>query len=170
VDLNLCFCFPFVFVCRYRTQFSVYAVAASPLIVATDVRNMTEIMSHILLNAEALEVNQQSTPPGDVIGEIGPEGSVQIWSRLIRTQQGAMPTVALAVAAVNFGDSIATVDLPFEMLGQGWGANTSLAVRDIWARDDACSTGKNALCKGSISLTIQAHDTKLLRFSSPGHA
>ena len=49
---------------EYRTQFSVYAVAASPLIVSTDIRNMTSIMKQILLNKKVIAVNQQTTPPG----------------------------------------------------------------------------------------------------------
>ena len=53
---------------EYRTQFSVYAVAASPLIVSTDIRNMTDIMKKLLLNAEVIAVNQQVTAPGDVVG------------------------------------------------------------------------------------------------------
>ncbi len=38
----------------------------SPLIVATDVRNMTEVMYEALLNTEILAVNQENqTPAGD---------------------------------------------------------------------------------------------------------
>ena len=44
------------------------AVAASPLIVSTDIRNMTDIMKKLLLNAEVIAVNQQVTAPGDVVG------------------------------------------------------------------------------------------------------
>ena len=38
---------------EYRTQFSVYVLVASPLIVGTDVRNMTKIMRDALLNKES---------------------------------------------------------------------------------------------------------------------
>ena len=51
-------------------KFSVYVVAASPLIVSTDIRNMTDTMKQLLLNADAIALNQQTTPPGDVVGTI----------------------------------------------------------------------------------------------------
>ena len=35
---------------EYRTQFSVYVLVASPLIIGTDIRNMTKIMKDALLN------------------------------------------------------------------------------------------------------------------------
>ena len=38
-------------------QFSIYAIAASPLIVATDIRNMTSIMTSLLLNKHVLHAN-----------------------------------------------------------------------------------------------------------------
>eukprot|EP00049_Salpingoeca_infusionum_P006579 m.108745 g.108745 ORF g.108745 m.108745 type:complete len:425 (+) comp13354_c0_seq2:163-1437(+) len=46
---------------EYRTTFSVWAIASSPLIVATDIRNMTAIMKECLLNKEALFINQDYT-------------------------------------------------------------------------------------------------------------
>jgi len=53
---------------EYRTQFSVYALAASPLIVGTDIRNMTAIMRAALLNAELLSVNQDfEARAGDLV-------------------------------------------------------------------------------------------------------
>lgn len=43
---------------EYRTEFSLWSLGASSLIVATDVRNMTDIMKEVLLNAEVIAVNQ----------------------------------------------------------------------------------------------------------------
>jgi len=53
---------------EYRTQFSVYAIAASPLIIGTDIRNMTQIMKDALLNKELLAVNQDfEARAGDLV-------------------------------------------------------------------------------------------------------
>ena len=43
---------------EYRTEFSLWSLGASSLIVATDVRNMTDIMKEVLLNTEIIAVNQ----------------------------------------------------------------------------------------------------------------
>lgn len=54
---------------EYRTQFSVYVIAASPLIIGTDIRNMTQIMKDAFLNSELLAVNQDyKAPAGDLVG------------------------------------------------------------------------------------------------------
>ena len=169
---------------EYRTQFSVYAVAASPLIVSTDIRNMTEIMKQILLNKDVLAVNQQTTPPGDVsvqrscrdrcfrelflgclrqqvVGEIAgsdPTGGdkVQVWVRELEVAMiDRPPMIGLAVAAVNFANSTRTVQIPLSMVNSGWGKQTKVQVDDLWEH-----TGKAAT--GSLEVTIYAHDTKLL--------
>jgi len=43
---------------EYITQFSFWSLLASPLIVATDIRNMTDIKKGILLNAEVIAIDQ----------------------------------------------------------------------------------------------------------------
>ncbi|EGD81464.1 alpha-galactosidase [Salpingoeca rosetta] len=54
---------------EYRTTFSVWSIASSPLIVATDIRNMTAIMTECLLNKEAIAINQDYTSAaGKLIG------------------------------------------------------------------------------------------------------
>ncbi|ETO07252.1 hypothetical protein RFI_30140, partial [Reticulomyxa filosa] len=54
---------------EYRSEFAIWGITASPLIVATDVRNMTDIMNQVLLNQEILAVNQQNeTPAGARLG------------------------------------------------------------------------------------------------------
>jgi len=54
---------------EYRTAFSVWTIASSPLIVATDIRNMTDVMKQCLLNAEAIAINQDyQAPAGKLVG------------------------------------------------------------------------------------------------------
>ena len=43
---------------EYRTEASMYVIASSPMMVGTDVRLMTPIMRELLLNAEAIAINQ----------------------------------------------------------------------------------------------------------------
>ena len=45
-----------------------YAIVASPLVVGTDIRNMTPIMKAGLLNEELIAINQDHTAPaGDLV-------------------------------------------------------------------------------------------------------
>lgn len=161
---------------EYRTQFSVYAVAASPLIVSTDIRNMTAIMKQILLNKAVIAVNQQTTPPGDVVGEIlgsDPAGSdkVQIWARELQVAGAGASTsgtkAGLAVAAVNFANVSRSVTIPLSMVvarGGGLGKAKRLRVDDLWEH----TTTGTVVAGGSLEVTVHPHDTKLLQLTAVG--
>merc|ERR1712048_1258292 len=51
---------------EYRTEASLYAVVSSPMMIGTDLRLMTPIMKELLLNEEAIAINQDfEATPGD---------------------------------------------------------------------------------------------------------
>merc|ERR1719469_270309 len=53
---------------EYRTEASLYTVASSPLMIGTDIRLMTPIMKELLLNEEAIAINQDyEAVPGDAL-------------------------------------------------------------------------------------------------------
>ena len=75
-----------------RTQMAIWSIIASPLIMGNDVRNITKGGREILLNAEAIAVNQ------DRLGlqgfRISPAGATEVWARNISGD-------AVAVALFN---------------------------------------------------------------------
>lgn len=44
---------------EYRTEFTIWAMASSPLLVSTDVRNLTATQREVLLNTEVIAIDQQ---------------------------------------------------------------------------------------------------------------
>ena len=141
---------------EYRTQFSVYSIAASPLIVATDIRNMTGTMRSVLLNPEVLAVNQLASQAGDVVGSVASAGGhAQVWARSIAGGSG------LYAAIVNFDDRPrpSAITVPFAMLNAGWGDQTKLTVRDLWVRRDLGEL------VGRVRVELAPHDTAMLRLS-----
>merc|ERR1719329_4902 len=53
---------------EYRTEASLYTVVSSPLMIGTDIRLMTPIMKELLLNEEAIAINQDyEATPGDAM-------------------------------------------------------------------------------------------------------
>jgi alpha-galactosidase len=53
---------------EYKSEFGLWAIAQSPLIVATDVRNMTAVMTQALLNEEIIAAHQSTaTPAGRLV-------------------------------------------------------------------------------------------------------
>jgi hypothetical protein len=53
---------------EYITEYSVWAMASSPLLVSTDIRNLTAIQKTVLLNTEVIAIDQQPTA-GDLVSK-----------------------------------------------------------------------------------------------------
>jgi hypothetical protein len=53
---------------EYITEYSVWAMASSPLLVSTDIRNLTVIQKTVLLNTEVIAIDQQPTA-GDLVSK-----------------------------------------------------------------------------------------------------
>ena len=127
-------------------------------------------MKKLLLNKDVITVNQQTSPPGDVVGEIlgsdpGGGDKVQIWTRELTNLPSAVNSVGLAVAAVNFANTTRTVSIPWSMLDSQrsvhWGGK-KVRVDDLWEH-----TAKDVTATGSLKVTVQPHDTKLLQVTLP---
>ena len=83
---------------EYKTEFSMWAIAASPLVVTTPIMKcnkgnegvtcaptITDLQREILLNKEVLEINQDVTPQGrPVVGD--GKSSLKYWARLLRME------------------------------------------------------------------------------------
>ena len=63
-----------------RTEFSFYALWASPLVFATDPRNMSEAKRSILMNTELIDVNQDALFAGGDRLFNSTDGT-QVWSK-----------------------------------------------------------------------------------------
>jgi len=125
---------------QYRTEFSLYAIVASPLLVGTDIRNMTAIMKECLLNTEVLAVNQDHmAAPGDVKTSCGKKAYVRHLS-----------DKTVAVAIPNLTNAKADVSVCFSDVGL---PTNSTTVRDLWKKKDMGSfTDK-------YTASVDAYDT-----------
>ena len=115
---------------EYMSEFAIYAIAGSPLIVATDIRNMTDIMKKVLLNDEIIAVNQQdSTPVGNLLYYWSCDSKTkdvcQVWTR--KLQDGS-----IAVCALNIDDESHGIKIEFDRLNMNWDNNTKVNIRDLW--------------------------------------
>jgi alpha-galactosidase len=125
---------------EYRTEFTIWVLAASPLIVATDVRNMTSIMKDILLNKEVLAIHQDSLgQAGQRVGtwNCSEAGACEIWARPLESGQ------KFAVL-YNKGTASHGITLDFSIFGKGWvSASQRVTVRDVWAGKDLGTFNQN---------------------------
>jgi len=125
---------------QYRTEFSLYSIVASPLLIGTDIRNMTKIMKECILNTEVIGVNQDHLAvPGDTKLSCGTKAYVRYLSN---------KTVAVAIP--NLSESKNEVSVCFKDLG--WSSSTA-SVRDLWKlKDVGTFTDK-------YTATLEAYDT-----------
>jgi alpha-galactosidase len=138
---------------EYRTEFSIWSIAASNLLVATDIRNMTDIMKQILLNKEIIEVNQDY--PGKGGNRIAysncTEGPTlcQIWAKPLSDS-------TYAVGLYNAGEEDDTVYFDLKMLNF---TTAIVAVRDLWQHQDL------GIFTGFFSADVGTHDTAMYKMT-----
>ena len=107
---------------EYRTEVSLYAVLSSPMMVGTDIRNMTAIMNELLLNADMLQINQdEKAPNGDKLASTC--GGTDGWAR-------HMSDGRVAVALPNLGKAPATL----KVCGSDLGVTTPSSWKDVWGK------------------------------------
>jgi len=115
---------------EYLTEFSMWVMATSPLIVATDLRNMSAIQKEILFNTELITIHQ------DKLARAG--GRVGYWacSEANACQIWAKPLFdgGFYVTLYNSGTITHGITLNFEAM-LGW-INVEVYVRDLWAHKD----------------------------------
>ena len=129
---------------EYKTHFSLWSMAAAPLIAGNDLRNMTPEIKSILTNREIIAIDQDTLGGGGK--EVYSEGSVQVWSKPLASGD-------VAVAAFNSGSEAAQAALSLTQLG----LSGNYAARDLWAHTDLGNLSE------SLSVTLPAHGVAMLR-------
>ena len=159
---------------EYHTEFSMWAISASPLVVTTPIMNcsssalptaksnaagtpvtctgwISDLQKDILFNKEVLAINQDVTPQGRPIKD----GDLSVWSRQLSDG-------SVAVAFYNEADEEQSMSISFEDLG--WESTTAAKVRDLWSKsDEGTFTGWYPTQGKQVS--IEPHATKLVRMT-----
>jgi alpha-galactosidase len=131
---------------EYRTHFTLWAMLAAPLIAGDDLREMTSETRDILLNKEAIAIDQDKL--GKAAQRVTKEGETEVWAR-------PLADGAYAVALFNRGESQARVATKWQDLQH----SGKLRVRDLWAHKDLRAQN------GGFAATVPAHGVMLLRIS-----
>jgi alpha-galactosidase len=126
---------------EYITEFSLWNIMQSPLIVSTDIRNMTAIMNRVLLNKRFLDIHQDTqTPPGKYLGgddtcayDFLPGIACQLWTRPLA--DGSVLAV-LFNAQLDASSAAVSITVDFTKWGKklgGWTNSTAVVVEDLWS-------------------------------------
>lgn len=129
-----------------RTQMSLWAILAAPLIASADLTKMTPGTRAILTNRAVIAVDQDPLGrQGDRVSEVGP---LAIWAKPL---EGG----AKAVGLFNRGGSSEPITLDLKAVGFSGGAHA----QDLW-------TGKDlGRISGSYTVRVARHGVALLRLT-----
>jgi alpha-galactosidase len=131
---------------EYRSQFSLWCLLAAPLLAGNDVRTMDTFTKEILLNSELIAVNQDEL--GVPAWRVKKMAGYEVWKKPMKNGD-------VVIGLLNLGDNTAMFDVTFrDILVQG-----TYRVRDLWTKADI------GVYDQSLSLEVQSHETRVLRFS-----
>ncbi|MFI1393629.1 glycoside hydrolase family 27 protein [Streptomyces sp. NPDC020681] len=134
------------------TQFVMWAVMASPLVIGSDPRTLTKSMTDTLRNPEIIAVNQDPLAVQGV--RIATDGAGDVYSKVL---QGSGRR---AVVLLNRSDQAAERTVQFADAG----LTGPVAVRDLRAR------ANRGTQTGSYTVTVPAHGTAFLRLAGEDDA
>ncbi|MFC3505282.1 NPCBM/NEW2 domain-containing protein [Micromonospora krabiensis] len=129
---------------EFRTQMSLWAVAAAPLVIGSDVRKLSQTSVDILADADMLAINQDRA--GVQAVRVGPAGTTETWVK--RLADGGR-----AVVLLNRGESPTVQTTTGAKIGL---SGARFTVRDAW-------TDRVTESAGTISAAVPAHGAALLR-------
>lgn len=136
---------------EYRTEVAIWSLTQAPLIVDTDVRNMSAVMKQALLSPEIIAMHQSTaTPPGKHLGywaTCAEPLACSIWGRAV-VPDGSKQLVAL----LNTGQKSHKITLEFAKLG--WPRTATATVTDLWT-----NTVVSAAVTGSFQADVPRHGT-----------
>jgi alpha-galactosidase len=125
---------------EYRAHFSMWALFSAPLLVGTDVKNMSGDTREILLNKDVIAIDQDSL--GQQGRQVRKDGDLEVWSKQLADG-------GRAVVLLNRGATPATIDAAWTDIG--YPASLSATVRDL------CTKKEIQGQKGSYSAQVPSH-------------
>ncbi len=136
---------------EYRTQMSLWALVAAPLLAGNDLTQMDDTARSILLNKEVIAVDQD--PLGRAGDRVWAAGPFELWARPL--QDGAV-----AVGLFNRLGGVA--QMTFKLSDIGWSGHA--LARNLWTHQDLGSIGE------SFTTTVPRHGVVMLLLKKPADA
>jgi hypothetical protein len=149
---------------EYRTEASLYAIVSSPMMVGTDLRLMTPIMKELLLNPEAIAINQDyRATPGDVTTACNDPHAPRMLSPATR----AHTSLAAAAARSLLSAVLPSPFSPVRMLGAAAVCSVALekqmsSAACVAGSTFGCDNGTRTMwadggCRGEFTCSGKAH-------------
>ncbi len=136
---------------EYRTQMSLWALLAAPLIAGNDVRTMTDETKSILMNTEVIAIDQD--PAAMPVKRLPPNGTSEV---LIRP----LDNDAVAVGLFNRASTPSQISFRWDSLSMNpILSGRTLEARDLWKHEPIQVKGD------SYTATVPPHGVVMIRVS-----
>lgn len=129
---------------EFRTQMTLWSVAAAPLVIGSDVRKLSKTSLDILSDRDVLAINQDAA--GVQAVRVGPAGTTETWVKRLANGDRA-------VVLLNRGDSPATLTTKASSVGL---SGDRFTLKNAW-------TNQVTESAGTISAAVPAHGAALFR-------
>ena len=126
-----------------RSQMTMWSIMAAPIMISSDVRNMSNETKELYLNKDMIAINQDSL--GVQGHRISDKDGKQVWTKPLQNGD-------IAVALLNNNSSTQTVECNFADIG----VEGEVEVRDAWKKKDLGALSH-------VSVELPAHGSALLR-------
>jgi alpha-galactosidase len=136
---------------EFRSQLTLWSVAAAPLVIGSDVRKLSATTIGMLTDPDVIAINQDRAAVQAV--RVGPAGTTETWVK--RLADGSR-----AVVLLNRGDSAKTLTTTARAVGL---SGSRFTLKNAWT-NSVTESG------GTISAAVPAHGTALFRVSSASGA
>ncbi len=137
---------------EFRTQFSMWAMLAAPLMVSEDLVSMSSATQTTVSNREAITIDQD--PAGVQARLLSSSGSGEVWVKPLSDGTHAVALLNRSGSSTEIATSAAAVGMP---KGSGYD------VHNVW-------TGAVTSTTGAIAASVPADSTVLLRVSTAAQA
>jgi alpha-galactosidase len=135
---------------QFRTQFSMWAMLAAPLMVSANLISLSHTSQTTLTNRDAIAIDQD--PAGLQARLLAAEGTGQVWVKPLSNS-------SRAVALLNRGSSSVRISIPVSAIGMApAGAYT---LRNVWS-----GTVSQLSATATLAANVPAYSTALVRLSA----
>jgi alpha-galactosidase len=130
---------------QFRSQFSMWAILAAPLMISDDLRSVSAAALQALSNKQVIAIDQDAA--GIQGAQISSSGNGEVWAKPMLNGNVAIAFLNRGSSAVSLSTTAAAVQLP---------VSAHYKVENVWS-------GQTYTGSGAFSATVPASSTVLLR-------
>lgn len=157
---------------RNRSHMSLWCIMSSALIAGNDIRTMSSSLQEILINKDAIAINQDTLGGDTTLGiiqgrRLASSNGTEVWAKLLKGQKNSEYAILLFNRS---GTSAVNMSITFDQIksvGGDIAAGKVYKVRDVWGKKDLPDWTANAGATFTSPAPVPTNDVFMARLSLP---